>query len=46
MMLGNTDHGVEQEIQAKNLMPRPLPGAPNVGEQISDRVAECTRPKS
>jgi hypothetical protein len=24
----------------------PLPGAPNVGEQISGRVAECTRPKS
>jgi hypothetical protein len=31
---------------SKNLMPRPLPGAPNVGEQISGRVAECTRPKS
>jgi hypothetical protein len=31
---------------SKNLMPSPLPGAPNVGEQISDRVAECTRPKS
>jgi hypothetical protein len=24
----------------------PLPGAPNVGEEISGRVAECTRPKS
>jgi hypothetical protein len=24
----------------------PLPGVPNVGEQISGRVAECTRPKS
>jgi hypothetical protein len=23
-------------------MPWPLPGAPNVGEQISGRVAECT----
>jgi hypothetical protein len=31
---------------SKNLMPRPLPGAPNVGEQISGRVAECTRSKS
>jgi hypothetical protein len=31
---------------SKNLMPRPLPGVTNVGEQISGRVAECTRPKS
>jgi hypothetical protein len=31
---------------SKNLMPRPLPGAPNVGEEISGRVAECTCPKS
>jgi hypothetical protein len=31
---------------SKNLMPGPLPGAPNVGEEISGRVAECTRPKS
>jgi hypothetical protein len=30
----------------KYLKPRPLPGAPNVGEEISGRVAECTRPKS
>jgi hypothetical protein len=30
---------------SKNLKPRPLPGAPNVGEEISDRVVECTRPK-
>jgi hypothetical protein len=29
---------------SKNLKPRPLPGAPNVGEEISGRVAECTRP--
>jgi hypothetical protein len=29
---------------SKNLMPRPLPGAPNVGEKISGRVAECTHP--
>jgi hypothetical protein len=31
---------------SENLMPRPLPGTPNVGEWISGRVAECTRPKS
>jgi hypothetical protein len=31
---------------SKNLKPWPLPGAPNVGEEISGRVAECTRPKS
>jgi hypothetical protein len=31
---------------SKNLMPSPLPGAPNVEEEISGRVAECTRPKS
>jgi hypothetical protein len=31
---------------SKNLKPSPLPGAANVGEEISDRVAECTRPKS
>jgi hypothetical protein len=31
---------------SKNLMPSPLPGAPNVREEISSRVAECTRPKS
>jgi hypothetical protein len=31
---------------SKNLMPKPLPGAPNVEEEISDRMAECTRPKS
>jgi hypothetical protein len=34
------------EKTSKNLKPRPLPGAPNVGEEISGRVAECTRPKS
>jgi hypothetical protein len=34
------------EKTSKNLMPSPLPGAPNVGEEISGRVAECTRPKS
>jgi hypothetical protein len=31
---------------SKNLKPKPLPGAPNIGEEISARVAECTRPKS
>jgi hypothetical protein len=31
---------------SKNLKPSPLPGTPNVGEEISGRVAECTRPKS
>jgi hypothetical protein len=31
---------------SKNLKPSPLPGAPNVIEEISGRVAECTRPKS
>jgi hypothetical protein len=32
------------ERTSKNLKPSPLPGAPNVGEEISGRVAECTRP--
>jgi hypothetical protein len=31
---------------SKNLKPSPLPGVPNVGEEIFGRVAECTRPKS
>jgi hypothetical protein len=31
---------------SKNLMPSPLPGAPNVEEEISGRGAECTHPKS
>jgi hypothetical protein len=34
------------EETSKDLKPSPLPGAPNVGEEISGRVAECTRPKS
>jgi hypothetical protein len=34
------------EKTSKNLMPSPLHGAPNVGEEISDRVAECTHSKS
>jgi hypothetical protein len=35
-----------REKTSNNLKPKPLPGAPNVGEEISGRVAECTRPKS
>jgi hypothetical protein len=31
---------------SKNLKPSSLPGAPNVGEEFSGRVAECTRSKS
>jgi hypothetical protein len=34
------------EKTSKNLMPSPLPGVPNVGEEISGRMAECARPKS
>jgi hypothetical protein len=45
MVLDDVDHGVEQENKQKPNA-RPLPGAPNVGEEISGRVAECTRPKS
>jgi hypothetical protein len=30
---------------SRNLKPSPLPGVPNVGEEIFGRVAECTRPK-
>jgi hypothetical protein len=33
MMLDNVDHGVEQKNK-QNLNPSPLPGAPNVGEEI------------
>jgi hypothetical protein len=32
MVLDDLDHGVEQEKQAK-LNAKPLPGAPNVGEE-------------
>jgi hypothetical protein len=46
MVIDDADHGVEQKNKQKNLEPRPLPGAPNVREKISGRVAECTRPKS
>jgi hypothetical protein len=34
------------EKTSKNLKPSSLPGAPNVGEEISGWVAECTRPIS
>jgi hypothetical protein len=33
MVLDDMDHGFEQKT-SKNLKPRPLPGAPNVGEEI------------
>jgi hypothetical protein len=44
-VLNNLHHHAEQEYKQK---PKayPLPSAPNVGEEISDRAAECTRPKS
>jgi hypothetical protein len=45
VVLDDPHHHAERET-SKNLKPRPLPGAPNVGEEISDRVTECTRPKS
>jgi hypothetical protein len=45
MVLDNMDHGVEQKNKQKPNA-KPLPGMPNVGEEISSRVAECTRPKS
>jgi hypothetical protein len=34
------------EKTSKNSKPSPLPGAPNVGEEISSWVAECTRPNT
>jgi hypothetical protein len=35
------------EETSKNFKPSPLPGVPNVGgENLSGRVADCTRPKS
>jgi hypothetical protein len=45
VVLDDVNHGVEQENKQK-LKAKTLPGAPNVGEEISGRVAECTRPKS
>jgi hypothetical protein len=44
-VLNDLHHHAKQE-KSKNLMLGPLPGVPNVEEEISDRVAECTRPKS
>ena len=46
VVLDDMNHGVEQENKQKPKKPSPLPGAPNVREEISGRVAECTRPKS
>jgi hypothetical protein len=45
MVLDDVDHDVEQKNKQK---PKayPLPGVPNVGEEIFGRVAECTHPKS
>jgi hypothetical protein len=45
VMLDNLHHHAERENKQK-LEAYPLPGAPNVGEEISGRVADCTRPKS
>jgi hypothetical protein len=45
LVLDDVDHGVEWENKQKPKA-RPLPGAPNGGEEISGRVAECTCPKS
>jgi hypothetical protein len=45
VVLNDLHHHAEQENKQK-LKALPLPGAPNVGEEISGRVAECTRPKS
>jgi hypothetical protein len=45
VVLDDVNHGAEQENKQKPNA-SPLPGAPKVGEEISSRVAECTRPKS
>jgi hypothetical protein len=45
-VLNDLHHHSWTRKASKNLMPWPLPDAPNVGEQISDQVVECTRPKS
>jgi hypothetical protein len=44
-VLYDLHHHAERENKQK---PKayPLPGAPNVGEEIFGRVAKCTRPKS
>jgi hypothetical protein len=44
-VLNDPHHHAERENKQK-LEACPLPGTPNVGEEISGRVAECTRPKS
>jgi hypothetical protein len=51
--LPKSRHGAQQfspscssKETSKNLMPSPQPSVPNVGEEISGWVAECTRPKS
>jgi hypothetical protein len=44
-MLDDLHHHAEQENK-QNLKSSPLPGAPNVGEKISSRVAKYTCPKS
>jgi hypothetical protein len=46
-VLGDMDHSVKQ-VANKNLKPRPLPGAPNLGEEISPagwRIAPALNPK-
>jgi hypothetical protein len=45
LVLDDVVYGVKRDNKQK---PKawPLPGAPNVGEEISGRVAECTHPKS
>jgi hypothetical protein len=45
-VLNDLHHHAWARKTSKNLMPSPLPGAPNVGEEISGQVVECTRPKS
>jgi hypothetical protein len=45
-VLNDLHHHAWIRKTSKNLIPSPLPGTPNVGEQISGRVAECTCPKS
>jgi hypothetical protein len=45
-VLNDLHHHAWTRKTSKNLMPSPLPSAPNVGEEISGRVVQCTRPKS
>jgi hypothetical protein len=44
-VLNDVNHDAEQKNKQKPNI-GPLPGAPNVREEISGRVAECTSPKS